>query len=145
MKRTLVQIVAALALVDGFAVQQASHHSSSSTTTTSLNAYTGKVLVCTGPTCGRKGGKKVLKIFEELAPEGIEIEAFSCVSDCAGKQCFDEMRTFGKATTLPISTYTNLSLHSSQNVTWDQMQKFEKLGMRVPFIPSKTASRPKSK
>ncbi|KAL7488380.1 hypothetical protein ACHAW6_013933 [Cyclotella cf. meneghiniana] len=42
------------------------------------------VVVCTGPTCSKTGSKKTLPIFKQLGEEmGINIETFSCVSDCA--------------------------------------------------------------
>ena len=42
------------------------------------------VIVCTGPTCGKKGGKKTVPIFQDFASElGVNVETFSCVSDCA--------------------------------------------------------------
>ena len=42
------------------------------------------IRVCTGPTCGKRGGKKTLPIFQELAEDiGVTVESFNCVSDCA--------------------------------------------------------------
>ncbi len=53
------------------------------TTALSAEPFEGTVVVCTGPTCGRSGGKTALAWFEEHASDNLKVETISCVSECA--------------------------------------------------------------
>jgi len=53
------------------------------TTALSAEPFEGTVVVCTGPTCGRSGGKKAKAWFEEYASGNVQVETISCVSECA--------------------------------------------------------------
>ena len=52
-------------------------------TALSAEPFEGTVVVCTGPTCGRSGGKKAKAWFEEHASDNVKVETISCVSECA--------------------------------------------------------------
>lgn len=41
-----------------------------------------KVLVCQNTTCTKQGAAKVLKAFEDNAPEDTEVEASGCLGQC---------------------------------------------------------------
>lgn len=70
-----------------FVVPQQSQRSAlTSLLATAGEPFEGTVVVCTASNCSKKGGKKALEVFEELAAasEGrLQVETISCVSDCA--------------------------------------------------------------
>ena len=49
----------------------------------SAKPFQGTAVACTGRTCTQKGGKKMIALLQELAPEGVTVETINCVSECA--------------------------------------------------------------
>ena len=86
MKAVTTILVASLtfASTDAF-VQPTGHSRAAHTSLAAEPLESGStVVVCTGHTCSRTGGKKALPIMKELAADiGVNVETFSCVSECA--------------------------------------------------------------
>lgn len=74
---------AASKITEAFVVGNRSVSAPRPTTALSADPFEGTVVVCTGPTCGRSGGKKAKAWFEEHASDEVKVESISCVSECA--------------------------------------------------------------
>ena len=76
-----ITVLCATTLTEGFVLNNNNFRSSGVLRAEPLE---GTVVICTGPTCGKRfGSKKTVALFEEFAPEGVTVETISCVSDCA--------------------------------------------------------------
>lgn len=85
MKSAITILVASLTFASTDAFVQRTMYSRAATSLAADPLESGStVVVCTGPTCSRTGGKKALPIMKDLAAEiGVNVETFSCVSECA--------------------------------------------------------------
>jgi hypothetical protein len=81
----LLLLLACVASCRGFTLVGNNNRASTTLFEQRSSPLQGTVVVCTGPTCGRTGGKKVLQWFHELVAneELVTIDTISCVSECA--------------------------------------------------------------
>ena len=78
-----VLCVAAVNVADAFVTNSSPPTAAAARTALNAEPFEGTVVVCTGGSCTRNGGKKALAFFEELAGENVKVETISCVSECA--------------------------------------------------------------
>jgi|Transcript_16587 hypothetical protein len=81
--KTTTLLLASASIAHGFLSPSPTAHQSTVLSATPLESGS-TVILCTGPTCSKKGSKKTIPIFEELAADlGVTVETTNCVSECA--------------------------------------------------------------
>lgn len=81
--KSIAACVLCVAAADAFVAGNGSVSFTRSASALNAEPFEGTVVVCTGGSCTRNGGKKAKALFEELAGDNVQVETISCVSECA--------------------------------------------------------------